>query len=244
MIDLHSHLLPGIDDGAETLQAALDLARFAVDNGIRKMVLMPHIHHGRWDNDQSTIDKAFVQLQNGLLAKQIDLTIERAAEVRIAPEIMMMAKNKQLPFVGEWDPYQVLLLELPHSHIPPGTDKLIQWLLKQNIKPMIAHPERNKEIMRDFNNLMPLVQLGCLFQVTAASVAGQFGEVAAQVSHKMLRQGWVTILATDAHNLRSRPPDLEAGYRAACDIIGQEAAHQLVFEVPEKLTRNKFAHAA
>ncbi|HBC57292.1 MAG TPA: capsular biosynthesis protein [Gammaproteobacteria bacterium] len=241
---MHSHLLPGIDDGAESLDAALDLARFAVDNGIRKMVLTPHIHHGRWDNNQTIIDRAFEQLQEGLIAQQIELTIERAAEVRIAPEIMVMVKSNQLPFIGEWESFQVLLLELPHSHIPPGTDKFVQWLLKHKIKPMIAHPERNKEIMRDFNHLTPLVQLGCLFQVTAASVAGQFGEVAQQISHQMLRQGDVTIIATDAHNLKARPPDLDAGYRAACEIIGEEAAHQLVFEVPEKLTRQKFQQAA
>lgn len=235
MIDLHCHILPGIDDGPATLQESLELARIAVEDGIRHIVVTPHIHPGRYENSIATIQPALEQLQSALKNEDIPLTLGLGAEVRISVEMLSMIPSGKIPFIGEWGDQKVLLLELPHSHIPPGSDKLVDWLLARDIIPMIAHPERNKDILNDLSKINPFIERGCLLQVTAMSVAGKFGDGAYQRARELLERDWVTILASDAHNTNRRPPVLSEGVEAAASVIGHEAAQQLVFTNPEKI---------
>lgn len=240
MIDLHCHLLPGIDDGPDTLEQALELARLAVSNGITHSVVTPHIHPGRYENDAVSIQQSLNEFRAALLEHEIPLQLGFAGEVRLGAEIPMLIESNQIPFYGTLDGYQIFLLELPHSHVPPGSDKLVEWLLQRNIKPMIAHPERNKDIMRKFEKVMPFMELGCLFQLTAGSVAGDFGEAARQTAHWMLESGKVTVLASDAHNAQYRPPRLDHGRDAAAAIIGNELARELVYARPALLVSQQF----
>jgi protein-tyrosine phosphatase len=101
-------------------------------------------------------------------------------------------------------------------------------LLDRNIRPMIAHPERNKDVMRSLDKILPFLEAGCMLQVTAGSVAGAFGTVAQRRAFEMLERGWVTVLASDAHNCKYRPPELEPGRAAAARVIGEAAADDLV----------------
>lgn len=178
MYDLHNHLLPGIDDGAQNIESALELAQIAVKDGITHMVCTPHIHLGRYNNTLDSIKNAFSTLLSGLKNQNIPLNIAYAAEVRIGPEILQLAMQKQLPFIGRYEDKDVLLLEFPTNNIPLGTDKLINWLLKQNITPMIAHPERNTVFQDHPERLSNLLKQGCLTQVTGASFLGNFGSAA------------------------------------------------------------------
>jgi len=157
VIDLHCHLLPGIDDGPKGMAAAVALAQQAVADGITHAVVTPHIHHGRWENSIAGISAGLSTFRDALAQASVPLTLGMAGEVRVGPEILSMLPANELPFLGEFDGRRVLLLELPHSHIPPGTDKIIGWLLKQNILPMIAHPERNKDVLRKLEKIQPLV---------------------------------------------------------------------------------------
>lgn len=124
MIDLHNHLLPGLDDGAPDLESALALARLAVADGVSHMVCTPHLHAGRYDNTRADIEAArtlFVEVlqQNGIV-----LQVAAAAEVRIGIEVIGAIEQGALPFVGRWEGRNVLLLELPHGDIPLGTERL------------------------------------------------------------------------------------------------------------------------
>lgn len=241
MIDLHCHLLPGIDDGPKDMAAAIALAEQAVADGITHAVVTPHIHHGRWENSIAGIAEAIAEFRLALKSAGVPLTLGAAGEVRIGPEIISMLPAGELPFLGSYDNKKVLLLELPHSHIPPGTDKIIGWLLKQNVLPMIAHPERNKDILRKFEKVEPLIELGCLFQVTAGSVCGQFGEGAQERAEQLLERNVVTVLATDAHHVDRRPANLSAGQVAAALIVGDEAARALVHATPLKIAASQFS---
>ena len=240
MIDLHCHLLPGIDDGAQNLTDSIELVKLAIADGITHAVCTPHIQLGRFDNNVKTISTAFDLLVAQIKSQQLKLEIAFAAEVRICPEIMLFSKQNKLPFIGKWQNTDVLLLELPHSHIPPGTDQLIKWLHKNKITPMIAHPERNRDIMADYHKLDMLCKLGCLFQVTAVSLCGQFGDIAQTIAVNMLKEDKVTILATDAHNVKRRPPNLLAGRNAAAEIIGEKKADSLVYDIPKLISQSKF----
>ncbi|GAA5525032.1 tyrosine-protein phosphatase YwqE [Microbulbifer aestuariivivens] len=228
MIDLHCHLLPGIDDGARDLHQALQLARMAVEDGITHCVATPHIHPGRWNNTLGSIAAVFQSFSDALARENIPLHLGMAAEVRFSDEILSMVASGQAPFLGKWLGDNVLLLELPHSHIPAGAEQLIRWLQKQGIRPMIAHPERNKDILRDFARVLPLVRAGCLLQVTAGAVAGDFGEGSQLRAKQLLEEDMVTILATDAHHEERRPPVLGRGRLAAEAVVGESRSWDLV----------------
>ncbi|SEA33870.1 tyrosine-protein phosphatase [Microbulbifer marinus] len=240
MIDLHCHLLPGIDDGARDLDQALRLARMAVADGITHCVATPHIHPGRYENSLASITEVFTAFKTELERADIPLQLGMAAEIRLSEEILTMVAGRQVPFLGSWQGDRVLLLELPHSHIPPGVEQLIRWLQTQKIRPMIAHPERNKDVLRDFNKVLPLARLGCLFQVTAGAVAGDFGEGPMQRARQLLERELVTILATDAHHEVRRPPVLEKGRRAAEAVVGESKSWELVRQIPGRIAASHF----
>ncbi|MFA5913774.1 MAG: CpsB/CapC family capsule biosynthesis tyrosine phosphatase [Burkholderiales bacterium] len=232
MIDLHCHLLPGIDDGPETMEEALALAAHAVHSGIVRSVVTPHVHVGRYNNERASIATQVERFRIELESRNIPLQLEIGGEVRLGEEIIAMVLEERIPFLGERDGYRIMLLELPHSHVPVGSDKFVAWLLKQKIRPMIAHPERNKDVHEDINRITPLVSMGCWLQVTAGSVAGDFGEPSRKRAVQLLERGWVTVLASDAHNLAHRPPELEPGRRAAAAIVGEQESWKLVRDTP------------
>lgn len=241
MIDLHSHLLPGIDDGAPDLATALKLAKIAVQDGITHMVCTPHIHPGRYDNTIASIQQALTVLQRGLKKERIALVISAAAEVRFGMELMVSVKQNQIPFLGEWQGRPVLLLEFPHGEIPFAAERLTEWLLQQGIQPLIAHPERNKGFLRAPDKIQPFIDQGCLLQVTAGAVTGLFGEPAQKLAQTLLKEKKVTVLATDAHNIKHRPPILSEGRAAAAKLIGEVAARRLVLDNPWQIAQSKLS---
>ena len=240
MIDVHCHLLPGIDDGPDTLEQALELAQLAVANGITHSIVTPHIHPGRWENSRKIIREHFDTFKDAVAEANIPLQLGYAAEVRLSPEVLQLVAEEQIPFHGEVDGYQILLLELPHSHVPPGSDNLTRWLLDRKIRPLIAHPERNKGIMRDIEKIEPFIEQGCLFQVTAGAVAGDFGEPARETAEALIKRGCVTLLASDAHNVKHRPPRLDHGRAAVAELLGDEKANALVNAAPMAIVAKQF----
>lgn len=193
------------------------------------------MHSGRYRNQAGNILDAAQDFQQALDAEGIALQIRHSAEVRLDHEILAWVGDEQIPWLGHWQGDRVMLLEFPHSHVPVGADKLVAWLLKQKIRPMIAHPERNKDVMRRVDLLVPFVRMGCLLQVTAGAVAGAFGEGARTRAADLLARGWVTVLASDAHNMEARPPELEPGRAAAAKIVGEEESWRMVRDRPAEI---------
>jgi len=235
MIDLHSHILAGIDDGASSLDDSIALIRDAVKSGVTNILATPHIHFGTFDNDLPIIQQAFSKLTTELQNQRINVTVAYAAEVRICPEILLLAKTKQLPFIGKWLESDVLLLEFPHSHILPGAEKLVDWLIKHQITPMIAHPERNRDCWEFSERLRPFRERGCLFQITAASLLGDFGERAEKLAWQLIEDNCATIIASDMHNLKRRPCKMQAAYVAVSKRCGEEVALQLFVTNPKQI---------
>lgn len=235
MIDLHCHLLPGIDDGPKTLQDALQMAEYAVDQGIQHSVLTPHIQPGCYDNDVASIAVAYQAFQTALDNHGIPLKISMAAEVRVCAELPQMIIQNKIPFIGVWETKKVLLLEFPHDHIPVGSDKLVAWLIARDIIPLIAHPERNQAILRHPDKIMPFIHCGCLLQVTASSVTGLFGNDSQQCALRLIEQNLVTVLASDAHNMHKRQPALRPALAYLKPIIGEQQAEAMVTTHPARI---------
>jgi len=241
MIDLHSHLLPGIDDGAQSMAEALELAAHAVACGTTHMVCTPHLHPGRYSNTAASIALGVREFAAALGQAGIPLQVSAAAEARFDSDLVTLAKRNELPFVGEWKGRQVLLLEFPHSGIPAQADKLTSWMLRNNIQPLIAHPERNKGVMANYKRIQPFLEQGCLLQVTAGSLAGQFGPATQALAEYLILGNHITILASDAHNMRNRPPNLLPGLRQATRLIGEAAARKLVEDEPWRMAQGHFS---
>lgn len=235
MIDLHAHLLPGVDDGAQTLDEALMLAQCAANDGIRVLALTPHVHPGRYNNDRPSLQARFEAFRAAIEGAGIPLEIRLAGEVRLGFEALSLLLEERIPFLGTVDGYRVMLLEFPHQGIPVGTEQFIEKMLKLRVRPLIAHPERNKSVMQDPLRLGTFLDAGCWLQLTAGSLAGRFGQPAQKTAEYILRQGWAQVIATDAHNLDHRPPLLAEGARAAAVIVGEKRAKAMVSDFPAQI---------
>lgn len=243
MIDLHNHLLPGLDDGAQTLNEALKLAQIAVEDGITHAVCTPHIHPGLYDNTTTAIRGALEQYQQALSSAGIPLKVAAAAEMHFSLELMPQAEAKTLPFLGKWQGKDVFLLEFPHTHIPFGAAKLVDWLIERDIIPMIAHPERNQQVIAEPQSLDSFIDNGCLLQITAGALTGCFGTAAQHCAEQLMIDDLVTCIATDSHNSHSRPPVLSEAAAAAEALLGAEYAEQLSKTNPWLITRHQFGNS-
>jgi len=241
MIDIHSHILPNIDDGAHNLDEALTMLKMAVDGGVTTQVLTPHIHFGRFDNTKEQIEAAFIKFSEQVDAANIPIKLLLGAELRIGPEIMAMVNNDQVPWLGEYQQQKTFLLEFPRNDIPFGSDNLIRWLLSKNCLPIIVHPERNRTFLNHPEKLQIFTDLGCPIQITASSLTGKFGADVQQWSETLLITEQVSAIASDCHNLKGRKPDLLAGFEHAKTIVGEQQASTLVNLIPNTLIdKNKY----
>lgn len=202
MIDLHCHLLYGIDDGAQTQDQALALARQAVQEGIEYSVLTPHHRNGHYNNYAADIRQATADFQTLLDQEQIPLTVFPGQEVRIHEDLLdsIMAGDIQC-----LDPDQTyLLLEFPTAYIPAYAESLIYDLIHRGMRPVIAHPERNHAIQADPDILLGLIDMGCLSQLTCASYVGHFDKQTQTLSKQLIEANLIHVLSSDAHDLNYR----------------------------------------
>ncbi len=240
IVDLHCHFLPGIDDGPSTMEEAVALARMAADNGITHAVVTPHLHPGRWENPLRKIQPLFEGFKAAVTLAGIPLHLGLACEARLDIELLDHLKRGQLPFLGHVGEDSIMLLELPHGQIPLGTEIFIRKLREMRIRPIIAHPERNKDAMRSRERLKPLIAEGASIQLTAGSLLGEFGSKTQEVAEELLHWPATVLIASDAHNTSVRVPELLAAKEAAASIIGDEAAMRLVSTNPWKIARTQF----
>ncbi len=240
MIDIHCHLIPYIDDGARDLEESLSLLRMAADDGIKRMVLTPHFHVGRYDNTRASIESAFLKLKQAVREEAIELELAVAAEVRLDSELLMLLKKDLVPLFGTFEGKQYMLLELPHSNIPPGTLEFTRYLVQQNIIPVIAHPERNRELISTPERIGTLANSGCWFQITAGSIIGLFGERCQGVAEYFINKGFANIVASDAHNTKHRPPILSTARARVVELAGEAKAQKLFWQSPYDITASLF----
>lgn len=233
MIDIHSHILPGIDDGARTVDEALDMLRIAIDQGVSTQVLTPHIHLGRFNNTKQHITSEFIKFREEVDKANLNIQLLLGAECRIGPEIMQLVANDAIPWLGEIDGQRTFLLEFPRTEIPFGSDNLVRWLLSKNCLPIIVHPERNSTFLNNRNKLQTFIDLGCPLQLTASSITGKFGADVQQMCEELLLADQVSVIASDCHNLKGRSPDLFDGVNNAAHIIGNAKSATLVNESPK-----------
>ncbi len=235
MIDLHCHLLPGIDDGSPDLATSLAMARMAVEDGIEITACTPHIYPGLYENNAAGIKQRVTSLQQSLDNEGIALKLTTGADAHLTPELLGRIKQGTAPTLNGG---RYFLLEPPHHVVPPRFEDSVFNFLVSGYIPVITHPERLTWIEDHYPVFTALARRGAWMQITSGSLTGRFGKSAQYWGEKMLDEGFVHILATDAHTTRRRAPLLAEGRKAAEKFVGKEEATRLVIERPRAIVDN------
>lgn len=225
MIDIHSHILPGIDDGAPDVATSLEMARIAVADGITCMACTPHILPGMYENDAAGIRRAIDALRAALAGAAIPLEIVVGADVHVAPDLVAKLKAGIVPTLNG---SRYFLLEPSHTILTPRLEEFAERLIGAGFIPIITHPERLQWIRTSYGVIQGLNRLGCLMQITAGSVLGEFGKVPLYYSEKLLDEGRVDIVASDAHGTGRRRPSLTRARDAVALRVGESEARAMV----------------
>ncbi len=249
MIDIHSHILYGLDDGAKDLNDSLEMAKAAVDEGITTIIATPHFNEKYVNHKQEIINKV-ARLNEVIQEKQIPLTILPGQEPRIYGDLLEDYNNGQVLTLNNAGKF--MLIELPSNHVPRYTEKLLFDLQLNGLTPIIVHPERNQEIIENPDKLYQFVKKGACTQVTAASLAGYFGKKIKKFSLQMIEANLTHFIASDAHNLTGRSFKMREAFGVVEKEFGlgavylfQENAELLledktiIKEAPEQIKRRK-----
>ncbi|TCP58973.1 protein-tyrosine phosphatase [Tumebacillus sp. BK434] len=223
MIDLHCHILPGLDDGARDASTALHMAWAAVHDGITDIVATPHTEDGVYRHSADEVRKAVERLQQQLLEAQVPLRLHPGSEVHIHPELIDQLRAGQIMTLGDQGRY--LLLELPLRNVPRVMERIFDDLADRGITTILAHPERNLVLQEQPWRLAAWSEeYGVLAQLTAGSVTGQMGKTLQRTALSFFQSRLAHLVASDAHDLKNRRPELRAAYLKLAALDLQEAA--------------------
>lgn len=230
MIDIHSHILPQMDDGPDKWETTLEMCKIAVNDGIKKIVATPHINEV-YNCDPITIRKRVKEL-NQKIKGVYDIEVLAGADVHLTYDLLDRVKRGEILTIND---KRYLLLELPHNLITVNIEKIIFELRLAGILPILTHPERNSVLQNNPQKIYNLVNIGVYIQITGMSLTGGFGKKAMGCAEKLLKSSLVHSIATDAHSLTARPPLLSPALNKAKRIIGENAARRLVYDIPQKI---------
>jgi len=242
MIDIHAHILPGLDDGAKTLDQSLEMARLAVADGIRIMVATPHLFKDRsLDLKQINYKKIILQhiddFKEKLLAENIPLEILPGCDFPLRFESLQLLEEDQALTIN--DGHRYLLLEFPDTSLPPTTEEICFKLQAKGITPIITHPERHLIFQEMPYKLKRFIDLGCLVQMTGNSLTGWFGRRVKKISRQLIKSGYIHLLASDTHDHKHRPPLLSPALAELSRLVGEPHARTMVHDLPEKIIRGE-----
>lgn len=239
MIDLHCHLLPGLDDGARDIAASCEMARAFVADGVEVVACTPHIFPGIYHNTGPQIREAVGHLQRQLEEANIPLRLVAGADNHVVPDFVQALKSGHLLSLNG---SRYVLVEPPHHVAPLRLEDLFLEILWAGYVPILTHPERLTWIKERYDVIARLVRAGVWMQVTSGSLYGAFGRDPQYWAHRMLDEGCVHILATDAHDSRRRPPDLARGREWVAKRLGDAEATHLVWSRPSGILANTAPH--
>jgi protein-tyrosine phosphatase len=233
MIDIHSHILWGIDDGAADFAQSLAMVEMAAAHGTTDIVATPHA------NSQFKFDA-------GIIAERIDELslacggsprIHRGCDFHLSLENIQDALQHTSKYTINGQRY--LLVEFADHLIPPSTSEIFRQFIAKGIIPVITHPERNPLLQDSLDRLNQWASMGCLLQVTAQSLTDRFGKNAQQSAWKLLRNGMVHVIASDAHDTEHRPPTLDLAHEILSRELGVETAELLLIHNPDAIVKGQ-----
>jgi len=224
MIDIHTHILPAVDDGSKSDAESLLMLEAAVQDGIHTLVATPH-YNGRYASEKVTILEEVARLNQMIKENNLRIEVLPGQEIRIYGDLLLDYEAGKLLTVAGCSSY--MLIELPFEHVPHYAQRLLYDLELAGIKPIIAHPERNKEFLKHPEKLYQFVKKGALTQLTAASLLGCFGGDVQKFSKQLIEANLIHTIATDAHNMSNRAFNMSEAYELIIKKYGHNYASYL-----------------
>jgi protein-tyrosine phosphatase len=228
MIDIHSHILSEVDDGASSLDESLEMCRMSAEDGVSVMVATPHAHdHIHKTHAPLLLGEKVRELNERLQGKP---KIVMGCELRFTHDVVRhVCTDKSAPMIAG-GPY--VLVEFPHQLIPPGSPRALFELMSNGVRPIIAHPERNFSLMAEPERFFEIVETGALGQMDTGSITGQFGKKVQETARVMIENGLIHFIASDCHNTRNRLPGMSKAVEAVAEIAGREYARAIAYDNP------------
>lgn len=243
MIDLHTHILSGLDDGAKDLDESLKMCQMSCRDGIETVVATPHTLNGVYQNDRSTILKKVQELNEALNSalrtphSAFSLGVLPGADVHFCSDLVRRLEQGEIETVNDMGRY--VMIEFPFQSVPSRAEDVLFQLVAKRIIPIITHPERNGELLQRPRRYYGMIRMGCLGQVTAMSLTGEFGSLVKRFAERLLRNRLIHIISSDAHSSNGRPPILSLGLNAAAAIVGKKEARRMVTEYPRSILEGR-----
>jgi len=229
MIDLHAHILPGLDDGAKSLEEALAMARMALADGVTCLVATPH-DTGSIAYDAAQVKAVSAEVQTAIEGEGLSLRLVVGSELYAVPDLVTRLRAGQRLTLGH---SRYTLIEFPFTDLPLYADQLLFELRIAGFRPIIAHPTRNAVFRCDPNRLCQLIEKGALAELTANALTGAFGKRIQETAHVLLEHNLVHFLVSDAHDPEHRPPRLSDAVAKAREIVGCKEARAMVTTRPQ-----------
>ncbi len=237
MIDLHTHILPGIDDGVKTEDEAVEFAKVAAADGITTIVATPHYRDGFYVNARTDVLSGVAALRLRLEEERVPVTLLPGAEIHICPDLVERVRSGHAPTLA--DNGRTILFELSMTQYPFELENVVYGMRLAGLQVLFAHPERIRYFQEDVRRYEALVHQGAFGQITTGSVVGVFGEDVAEFSEELIRKKLVHVVASDAHNVRGRPPILTAALTRIGGFVGADLARRMATEFPEAFLLGK-----
>jgi protein-tyrosine phosphatase len=230
MIDIHSHILPGVDDGPKTIQDSLLMVKQAQEAGVEAICATPHILNHVTPELDEAINQAFELLRTQAWKVGLKVRLFLGSEIYLRPDVVALRHHH---FFSLDRSARYVLMELPLGRFPLGTDRLIYDLRLEGITPVIAHPERSLVRTDQLQQVEGLARQGALLQINAGSILGRFGRLARRMAERLLELGLAQVVASDAHDVQDRSfCVLRDAYRRTVDILGRDGAEKLFVHNP------------
>lgn len=229
MIDIHHHLLPGLDDGSVSEDTSVEMAKIAVEDGITHVVCTPHANH-HYSYDPELVGERIAGLERRLAREGVALKLGRGADFHLTYDNIQIAIAEPGRFSINGLGY--LMVEVADYGLPQGLTETFYQMQLAGLLPVLTHPERNPTLQQDSSRMHDWLRGGLLLQITAGSVLGHMGRRAKSMAHDLLAKRWVHFVATDAHNVTTRPPRMRAAHDEIAKRYGEEYAHLLCVSNP------------
>lgn len=237
MIDIHCHILPDYDDGADDLDVALEMAQMAALSGVTDIIATPHFNGEPEELEQlPLIRQQFQLLRSAIESSGIPLQLHPGAEVLCLPETVVLANNRQLPTLADTN---YVLTEFYFDESYSFMDETLSQILQCGYKPVVAHPERYDVIQREPPLLSRWARQGCVIQLNKGSILGSFGPQPEQAANDILAMGLAHLFASDAHSYRNRTPHMGELRRWVEECCEEEYAAILLEKNPQRLLQGR-----
>jgi len=229
MIDIHNHLLPGLDDGSPDLKTSVAMARMAAEDGITHIVATPHASH-RYTFSPELIADRLLELRTALAHENVPLTVASGCDFHLSYDNIQDALQHPRRYTINATEY--LLVELPDLGLSKSVGETLYELRLAGMNPILTHPERNPTLQRDPVRMESWMRDGLQLQITAGSVLGYMGKPAQKMAHSLLSKRWVHYIATDAHNTDRRPPLMRKTFDLIANQYGEDYARLICVDNP------------